>query len=51
MTVGRDDLRVNPIQTGTNPQEALPRRYVMDSKGETIYRRRPFYYILEGMTG
>ena len=25
--------------------------YVMDSKGETIYRRRPFYYILEGMTG
>jgi hypothetical protein len=25
--------------------------YVMDSKGETIYRRRPFYYILEGLTG
>jgi hypothetical protein len=30
----------------TNPSE-----YVMDSKGETIYRRRPFYYILEGLTG
>jgi len=25
--------------------------HVMDSKGETIYRRRPFYYILEGLTG
>jgi hypothetical protein len=30
----------------TNPSE-----YVMDSKGETIYRRRPFYYVLEGLTG
>jgi hypothetical protein len=28
-----------------------PSEYVMDSKGETIYRRRPFYYILEGLTG
>jgi hypothetical protein len=28
-----------------------PSDYVMDSKGETIYRRRPFYYILEGLTG
>jgi hypothetical protein len=25
--------------------------YVMDSKGETIFRKRPFYYVLEGMTG
>ena len=25
--------------------------YVMDSKGETIYRKRPFYYVLEGLTG
>jgi hypothetical protein len=24
--------------------------FVMDSKGETIYRRRPFYYVLEGLT-
>jgi hypothetical protein len=24
--------------------------YVMDSKGEAIYRRRPFYYVLEGIT-
>ncbi|MCE9518542.1 MAG: glycosyltransferase family 39 protein [Verrucomicrobia bacterium] len=24
--------------------------YVMDGKGETIYRRRPFYYVLEGLT-
>jgi hypothetical protein len=23
---------------------------VMDSKGETIYRHRPFYYVLEGLT-
>jgi hypothetical protein len=28
-----------------------PSDYVMDSKGETIYRKRPFYYVLEGMTG
>jgi len=28
-----------------------PTDYVMDSKGETIYRRRPFYYVLEGLTG
>jgi hypothetical protein len=24
--------------------------YVMDAKGETIYRQRPFYYVLERMT-
>ena len=30
----------------TNPSE-----YVMDSKGETIYRNRPFYYVLEELTG
>lgn len=24
--------------------------YVMDSKGETIYRRRPFYYVLDRIT-
>jgi hypothetical protein len=28
-----------------------PDEYVMDSKGETIFRKRPFYYVLEGMTG
>jgi hypothetical protein len=28
-----------------------PDDYVMDSKGETIYRRRPFYYVMEGLTG
>jgi hypothetical protein len=28
-----------------------PSDFVMDAKGETIYRRRPFYYILEGLTG
>ena len=28
-----------------------PSDYVMDSKGETIYRKRPFYYVLEGLTG
>ncbi|MDR3403849.1 MAG: glycosyltransferase family 39 protein [Chthoniobacter sp.] len=27
-----------------------PSDYVMDSKGETIYRRRPFYYVMESMT-
>jgi len=24
--------------------------FVMDAKGETVFRRRPFYYVLEGMT-
>ncbi len=24
--------------------------FVMDAKGETIFRRRPFYYVLEGVT-
>lgn len=27
-----------------------PGDYVMDSKGETIYRRRPFYFVIESMT-
>lgn len=27
-----------------------PKDYVMDSKGETIYRRRPFFYVIESMT-
>lgn len=27
-----------------------PGDYVMDSKGETIYRRRPFYYVFESRT-
>jgi hypothetical protein len=32
--------------------EALttPRQYVMDAKGETIFRRRPYYYAFEGFT-
>jgi len=29
----------------TNPDD-----YVMDGKGEFIFRRRPFYYVLEGVT-
>jgi hypothetical protein len=27
-----------------------PADFVMDSKGETIYRQRPYYYVLEGLT-
>lgn len=27
-----------------------PDDYVNDSKGETIYRKRPFFYVLEGLT-
>ena len=32
--------------------EALtaPGQYVMDAKGETIFRRRPYYYAFEGLT-
>ena len=25
-------------------------QFIMDSKGETIFRKRPFYYVLEGIT-
>lgn len=25
-------------------------QYIMDLKGETVFRRRPFYYVLEGIT-
>jgi hypothetical protein len=28
-----------------------PNDYVLDSKGETIYRRRPTYFVMEGLTG
>jgi hypothetical protein len=27
-----------------------PDDYVMDAKGETIFRKRPFFYVLEGVT-
>lgn len=48
-----------PWQNQTHNQERLladvvrltePGDYVMDAKGETIFRRRPFYYALERMT-
>jgi hypothetical protein len=31
-------------------QLTKPSDFVMDSKGETIFRRRPFYYVLETLT-
>jgi hypothetical protein len=37
---------VSTVLRLTNPDE-----YVMDSKGETIYRRRPVYVVMEGLTG
>ena len=27
-----------------------PQEYVMDLKGETVFRRRPFYYTIEAVT-
>ena len=41
--------KISMVETALRLTE--PSDYVMDSKGETIYRRRPFYYVLEGLTG
>jgi hypothetical protein len=47
-----NDATVDKIgQVKTALMLTQPDEYVMDSKGETIFRRRPFYYVLEGMTG
>jgi hypothetical protein len=41
--------KISMVATTLNLTE--PGDFVMDSKGETIYRNRPFYYVLEGLTG
>jgi hypothetical protein len=41
----RDLAIIRDVETITTPDE-----YVMDAKGETIFRRRPFYYAFEGFT-
>ena len=47
-----NDATVDKIgQVKTALMLTQPDEYVMDSKGEAIFRRRPFYYVLEGMTG
>jgi len=47
-----NDATVDKIgQVKTVLMLTQPDEYVMDSKGEAIFRRRPFYYVLEGMTG
>jgi hypothetical protein len=46
-----DQTKEKISMVATALQLTEPSDYVMDSKGETIYRRRPFYYILEGLTG
>jgi hypothetical protein len=47
----RDDTEQKISMVATALQLTEPSDYVMDSKGETIYRKRPFYYVLEGLTG
>ena len=41
----RDLAIIRDVETLTIPGE-----YVMDAKGETIFRRRPYYYAFEGFT-
>jgi hypothetical protein len=41
----RDLAIIKDAETLTTPGE-----YVMDAKGETIFRRRPYYYAFEGFT-
>jgi len=40
--------QIKMIQTILNLTQ--PNEWVMDGKGETIFRQRPFYYVLEGIT-
>jgi hypothetical protein len=47
----QDRTRDKISMVATTLRLTEPRDFVMDSKGETIYRRRPFYYVLEGLTG
>jgi hypothetical protein len=47
----QDRTKHKIAMVATALQLTEPSDYVMDSKGETIYRRRPFYYVLEGLTG
>lgn len=46
-----DQTKQRVGMVATTLQLTEPSDYVMDSKGETIYRMRPFYYVLEGLTG
>ncbi len=49
----------NPLRTGTAPEIAMvadvlklttPGQVIMDAKGETIFRRRAYFYVLETLT-
>ena len=44
-TCDRNQVLVQDVLRLTKPSD-----FVMDSKGETIFRRRPFYYVLETLT-
>jgi hypothetical protein len=46
-----DQTKQKISMVATALQLTEPSDYVMDSKGETIYRMRPFYYVLEGLSG
>jgi len=46
-----DRTRDKISMVATTLRLTQPSDFVMDSKGETIYRKRPFYYVLEGLTG
>ncbi len=45
-----NQARGSILSLGAVLRLTTPTDYVMDGKGETIYRKRPFYYVLEGVT-
>ena len=47
----QDQTKNKITMVATALQLTEPSDFIMDGKGETIYRRRPFYYVLEGLTG
>jgi hypothetical protein len=46
----QDDTRDKVGMVADALKLTAPEEFVMDSKGETIYRRRPFHYVLESRT-
>jgi hypothetical protein len=49
-TLWKDATRLQIAETAQVLQLTAPGEPIMDLKGETIYRRRPFYYIFEFIT-
>ncbi|MEI6350297.1 MAG: glycosyltransferase family 39 protein [Verrucomicrobiota bacterium] len=48
--LGADHTKRTSLMISDALKLTRPTDYLMDSKGESVYRRRPFYYALEGVT-